>query len=167
MRRREFITLLGGATVAWPLVARAQVSTRRPLVAVLTGASSATASRYVGGFAERMQELGYVASRDVDIVYRYADGDLARLPGLVDELVRLKPDVLIAVNTEAAIAMRQATATIRSLPRQSLIRLPLAWSQAMPGPEQTSPESWPPWTPCPRSSWHLPPRSFAAPSKWG
>src|SRR5262245_8046898 len=37
----------------------------------------------------------------------------------------------------------------------------------MPGPEQTSPESWPPWTPCPRSSWHLPPRSFAAPSKWG
>jgi hypothetical protein len=46
---------------------------------VLTGASSATASRYVGGFAERMQELGYVASRDVDIVYRYADGDLARL----------------------------------------------------------------------------------------
>ena len=47
-----------------------------------------------------MQELGYVASRDIDIVYRYADGDLARLPALVDELVRLKPDVLIAVNTE-------------------------------------------------------------------
>jgi putative tryptophan/tyrosine transport system substrate-binding protein len=114
VKRREFITLLSGAAavVSGPRRVLAQVSTRRPLVAVLTGASSATASRYVGGFAERMQELGYVSSRDIDIVYRYADGDLARLPALVNELVRLKPDVLIAVNTQAAIAMRQATAAI-------------------------------------------------------
>jgi ABC-type uncharacterized transport system substrate-binding protein len=67
---------------------------------------------HAGGFAERMQELGYASSRDIDIVYRYADGDLARLPALVNELVRIKPDVLIAVNTQAAIAMRQATAAI-------------------------------------------------------
>jgi ABC-type uncharacterized transport system substrate-binding protein len=112
MTRREFITLLGGAAVAWPSAVLAQASSRRPLAAVLSGASLAAASRYVGGFAERMQEIGYVAGRDVDIVYRYADGDLARLPALVDELVRLKPDVLIAVNTQAAIAMRQATAAI-------------------------------------------------------
>ena len=59
-----------------------------------------------------MQELGHVAGRDVDIVYRYTDGDLARLPALVDELVRLKPEVVITSNTQAAIAMRQATAAI-------------------------------------------------------
>src|SRR5262245_46392008 len=112
MKRRDFITLLGGAPAVWPHGVLAQVSIRRPVVALLVGASSATASRYVTGFAERMQELGYVAGRDIDIVYRYADGDMTRVPTLVDELVRLKPDVLIAANTEAAMAMRQATATI-------------------------------------------------------
>lgn len=112
MRRRDFITLLGGASVAWPRGGIAQVSTRRPLVAVLHGQSSAAASRTVTGFAQRMQELGYVAGRDVDIVYRYMDGDLARLPALVDELVRLKPDVMVTGNTQAAIAARHATAAI-------------------------------------------------------
>jgi putative ABC transport system substrate-binding protein len=66
----------------------------------------------VTGFAQRLQELGYVVGRDVDIVYRYADGDLARLPMLADELVRLKPDVLVAFSTQAAIAASQATAAI-------------------------------------------------------
>jgi putative ABC transport system substrate-binding protein len=110
--RRQFITLVGGAAAAWPLAARAQVSTRRPLVAVLHGQSSAAASHYERALAQRMQELGYVAGRDVDIVWRYADGDLTRGPALADELVRLKPDVLVTSNTEFAIAMRQATTAI-------------------------------------------------------
>jgi ABC-type uncharacterized transport system substrate-binding protein len=59
-----------------------------------------------------MQELGYVAGRDVDIVYRYAGGDVGRGPVLVNELVRLKPDVMVASNTQVAVAMRQATGTI-------------------------------------------------------
>jgi putative ABC transport system substrate-binding protein len=63
-------------------------------------------------FAQRMQELGYGAGRDGDIGYRYADGDMARLPALADELVRLKPDVLVAFSTQAAIAASQATAAI-------------------------------------------------------
>ena len=112
MRRREFIWLLGGAAAAFPRGVLAQVSARRQLVAVLVGATAATASRYVTGLEQRMQELGYVAGRDVDIVYRYADGDLARLPALADELVQLKPDVVVAANTQATIAARQATATI-------------------------------------------------------
>ena len=111
-KRREFIMLLGGAAIAWPRGGVAQISTRRPLVAVLQGQSSAAASHVVTGFAQRMQELGYVAGREVDIVYRYMDGDLARLPTLVDELVRLKPDVMVTSNTQAAIAARHATAAI-------------------------------------------------------
>src|SRR5262249_1572608 len=99
IERRKFLATLGGAVATWPLGVLAQVSTRRSLVAVLSAASPATASRYVSGFAERIQELGYIAGRDIDIVHRYAAGDVARLPALVDELVRLKPDILIAANT--------------------------------------------------------------------
>jgi putative ABC transport system substrate-binding protein len=112
LKRREFITLLGGATLAWPRGGVAQVLTRRPLVAVVSGQSSAGASPNVTAFAQRMQELGYVAGRDIDIVYRYADGDMTRGPVLVDELLRLKPDVVVAGNTQLAIAVRQATAAI-------------------------------------------------------
>jgi ABC-type uncharacterized transport system substrate-binding protein len=112
MRRRDFFTLLGGAAAAWPRGVLAQVLSRRPLIAVLSAQSSASASRLVSGFTQRLQELGYVAGRDVDIAYRYADGDLARLPALADELVRLTPDVLVAFSTPAAIAASQATAAI-------------------------------------------------------
>ena len=113
LRRREFIALLGGAAaVAWPRGGVAEVSTRRPLVAVVSGQSSAGASSYVTAFTQRMQELGYVAGRDVDFVYRYTDGDVTRGPVLVDEVVRLKPDVVVATNTPLAIAVRQATAAI-------------------------------------------------------
>jgi putative ABC transport system substrate-binding protein len=98
--------------VAWPYGLIAQVSIKRPLVALLHGQSAASASPVVTAFAQRMQELGYVAGRDVDIVYRYADGDLARGAVLVDEVIRLKPDVVITSNTQLAIATRQATASI-------------------------------------------------------
>src|SRR6266481_6684473 len=97
--RREFITVLAGAVVAWPRGVLAQALTKRPLIAVLAGASSAAASRWMTGFPQRMQELGYVAGRDFEIVYRYADGYLARLPALAEELVRLKPDVVLTGNT--------------------------------------------------------------------
>jgi putative ABC transport system substrate-binding protein len=110
--RREFIMLLGGGAAAWPYGLIAQVSIKRPLVALLHGQSAASASPVVTAFAQRMQELGYVAGRDVDIVYRYADGDLARGAVLVDEVIRLKPDVVITSNTQLAIATRQATASI-------------------------------------------------------
>jgi putative tryptophan/tyrosine transport system substrate-binding protein len=112
MRRRDFITLLGGAAVALPRGGVAQVSTRRPLVAVVSGQSSAGASYYVTAFTQRMQEHGYIAGRDVEIVYRYADGDMTRGPVLVNELLRLKPDVVVATNTQLTIAARQATTAI-------------------------------------------------------
>jgi putative ABC transport system substrate-binding protein len=111
MRRREVITMLGGAAV-WPRGIFAQVSTRRPLVAILHGQSSTVASHYERAFAQRMLELGYAVGRDVEVIWRYADGDMARGPALADELVRLKPDVVVTSNTQFAIAMRQATAAI-------------------------------------------------------
>src|SRR5262249_46901914 len=58
------------------------------------------------------EEVGYVAGSEVDIAYRYADGDLARAPALADEMVRLKPDVVVTSNTQLAIAMKQATTSI-------------------------------------------------------
>jgi putative tryptophan/tyrosine transport system substrate-binding protein len=91
MKRRELIALLGGVPAYWAFLAFAQVSARRPIVAVLVGASSANARKVLNGFSEGMQELGYVEGRDVDIVYRYANGDLAALPALANELAQLKP----------------------------------------------------------------------------
>jgi putative ABC transport system substrate-binding protein len=112
MQRRNFIMLFGGAAAAWPLAARAQGSAKRPIVAMLAGQSALASAKLVAAFAQRMQELGYSASRNVDIVYRYMDGDLTRVPALVKELIGLQPDVMVITNTEATIAMRQATAAI-------------------------------------------------------
>jgi putative ABC transport system substrate-binding protein len=112
MRRREVIGLLGGALAAWPRAGAAQVSIRRPLVGFLSGVSSELTLPVAAVFAQRLQELGSAEGRDIEIVYRYAGGDLARVPALADELVRLKPDVLVASNIPAAMALRQATAVI-------------------------------------------------------
>jgi len=111
VKRRDFITLLGGAA-AWPLAAWAQGPTRRPLVAVVSGQASAVVSPVERAFAQRMQELGYAAGRDVEVLWRYGDGDVVRGTALADEVVRLKPDVVVAGNTQLAIAMRRATAAV-------------------------------------------------------
>jgi putative ABC transport system substrate-binding protein len=83
------------------------------LVAVLVAASSTAAARYVSGFPQGLNELGYVEGRNIDIVYRYADGDLTRIPALADELVRLKPDVIVCTTTSGTLAIKRVTATIR------------------------------------------------------
>jgi putative ABC transport system substrate-binding protein len=80
MRRRHFIHLVGGA-VAWPMAVHVQLSTRRPLVAVLSGVTREGYAR-VSAFERGMRELGYVDGRNIDIEYRFADGWLERLPDL-------------------------------------------------------------------------------------
>jgi ABC-type uncharacterized transport system substrate-binding protein len=113
MKRWEFIFLLGGAVVAWSFATVAQVSVRRPLVAILVAGSSTNISRRVlSGFSEGMQELGYVEGRDIDIVYRYADDDLARMPTLANELIQLMPSVFVTSTVAGTLAIRQATASI-------------------------------------------------------
>ncbi len=112
MRRRQFIVLFAAA-VAWrPFIALAQTSTKRPLIAVLIGASQATSQRFLSGLPHGLQELGYVEGRDYEIEYRYAEGDLTRLPALVDELIQRKPSVIVVGNTPAAVAAKRATASI-------------------------------------------------------
>jgi putative ABC transport system substrate-binding protein len=110
MRRRDFISLLSGAVVVWPTVVKAQGAAKRPLVAVLSGLSATAAARYVSALPQGLQELGYVEGRNIDFVFRFAEGDFARMPKLADELVRLKPNVIVCETTPATLAIRQATA---------------------------------------------------------
>jgi putative ABC transport system substrate-binding protein len=112
MKRREFITLLGGAAAARPLRARAQA--RRPVVGYLAAAASASVARSPAslGFVDGLRELGYFEGREIDIVYKFADGFFDRLPALAQELVRLNPDVILAPTSVVALAARAATATI-------------------------------------------------------
>ena len=110
-RRREFISLLGGAALS-PVAVRAQVSPKRPLVAWLSGGAHAASSGFVDAFLQGMRDHGYIEGRDFDIVYRYADGYAERLPALAEELVRLKPNIILAAATGQAVAAKNATATI-------------------------------------------------------
>ena len=110
MKRRQFITLIGGAAAAWPVTALAQE--RKPaLIAWLTGAplSSTTSTRM---FLQGLQDLGYVEGRDLQITYRSSDGYQDRLPALAEELVRLNPDVIVAAGLDAVVAARNVTQTI-------------------------------------------------------
>jgi putative ABC transport system substrate-binding protein len=82
MKRREFISLVGGAAAAWPLAARAQQPGKRPLIVCLIGGSKASTERFFGGFSQGMRELGYVEGRDYGFEVRYAEGDVNRIPVL-------------------------------------------------------------------------------------
>jgi len=107
MRRREFITLLGGAS-AWPLAARAQQKQARR-VGIL---SQDLQPGLLETFRDELLKLGYVEGKDVNIELRNAAGHNERLPALVEELLRLKVEVIVAVNTPAAQAAKKATKTI-------------------------------------------------------
>ena len=103
MKRREFITLLGGAA-AWPLVARA--ADTRPRVAVLTLLSSQDEGGRIAAFRTGMRHLGYIAGQTFDIDYRYADGDTERLRPLAQELIALVPGVFFAGEPSVARAVK-------------------------------------------------------------
>jgi putative ABC transport system substrate-binding protein len=108
MKRREFITLLGGTFAAWPLPISAQPKTNA-MVGFLGTASDVPLT---SAFEMQLRDLGWIVGQNLLIEYRWAAGDLSRFPALVDELVRLKPDLLVAGSNQAAIVMRQATAVI-------------------------------------------------------
>jgi len=110
VKRREFITLLGGAAVAWPLVARAQGLTI-PVIGFLRSTSLAVSTPMVTGFRQGLTAAGFTEGQNVAIEYRYADSQLERLPGLVAELIRL-PVAVIVANNIAALAAKAATTTV-------------------------------------------------------
>jgi putative ABC transport system substrate-binding protein len=114
IQRREFITLLGGAATAWPLAARGQATRNRPLVGWLGGGSQheQVAMRNRDAFLRGLREHGYEDGKNVDIVYRWADGDISRQPELASELVALDPGVIVSAANTGTIALRQATSAV-------------------------------------------------------
>jgi putative tryptophan/tyrosine transport system substrate-binding protein len=112
IKRREFISLLGGAAVTWPVAARAQQPTI-PVVGYVHSDSPQTVASLLAAFREGLSETGYVEGQNVAIEYRWAQNDLSRIPELVADLVRRRVDVIAAPGSSAvALAAKAATTTI-------------------------------------------------------
>ena len=111
MKRREFITLVGGTVIAWPLTAPAQQPGKLPTIGYLGGATPATRGQRVGEFVQRLRELGWIEGRTVAIEVRWAEGHSERFAEIAAEFVRLKVDVIVTAGPPV-FAAKQATSVI-------------------------------------------------------
>jgi len=112
MRRREFITLLGGAAVGWPLAAPAQQGGAIPVIGYLGSSSLASSENQLAGFRQGFEEEAFVEGRAATIEYRWSDGQYDRLPHLAAELVDRKVQVIVGAGLPATAAAKAATPTI-------------------------------------------------------
>jgi hypothetical protein len=107
MKRREFVTLLGGAAAMWPLAARAQQPAKLPTIGFLGSTTPSLHGQWVAAFVRRLQELGWIEGRTVAIEYRWAEGRSERFAEIAAEFVRLKVDVIVTAGG-AVLAAKQA-----------------------------------------------------------
>jgi len=112
IRRREFITLLGGAAAAWPVAAWAQQAGKVVRIGFLGAASASGYANQVTGFRAGLRDLGYVEGTNAIIEYRWAEGNYERLPGLVADLIRSNVDVIVTHGTPGSLAAKRATAKV-------------------------------------------------------
>jgi putative tryptophan/tyrosine transport system substrate-binding protein len=111
VRRRAFITLLGSATVAWPLAARAQQPVKLPTIGFLGTTTASAWQPWTAAFVQRLRELGWVEGRNVAIEYRWAEARSERFPEIAAEFVQFKVDVIVT-GGNAAVAVKQATSVV-------------------------------------------------------
>ena len=143
--RRELLSALGVAAVTWPFGAWAQVSAKkRTLVGWLSGSASKVAGLFANDFLDGMRNLGYIDGRDFDMVSRYAEGIQDRLPALAEEIVGLKPDVIVAAAVNAAVPARAATSAIPIVcpALADAVHLGLIATEARPGGNVTGIEPY-------------------------
>jgi len=112
VRRREFITLLGGVAVGWPLAASTQTQAKIPRVGCVFPGTPMASTHLLEAFRQRLRELGHVEGQTILLEIRWAEGRIERMPELVAELVGLKVDALVATTSPAAVAAKNATQTV-------------------------------------------------------
>jgi putative ABC transport system substrate-binding protein len=112
MKRREFITLLGGAAAVWPLAAGAQQPGKLPTIGFLGQSTRSASSEWVNAFAQRLRELGWIENRTIAVDYRWGEGLSERAAEIAAEFVRLKVDVIVTSGTPQTVAATQATSVI-------------------------------------------------------